>query len=51
MDIATSLDAAPVTAWPNPLALQHHDPLKQEIKTLLDVGIIYKSMSPWETPL
>ena len=36
---------------PYPLALKHHDILKQEIKNLLDEGIIHKSMSQWESPI
>ena len=42
MHIATRPDAA----QPYPLALKHHDILKQEIKNLLDAGIILKSMTP-----
>ena len=51
MHIATRLDLGPVAAQPYPLALKHHDFLKQEIKKLLDTGIIYKSMSPWASPI
>ena len=51
MDIATRPDAAPATAWPYPLALKHHDFLRQEIKNLLDIGIIHKSMSSWASPI
>ena len=51
MHIATRLDAAPVAAQPYPLALKCHDFLKQEIKNLLDAGIICTSMSPWAGPI
>ena len=34
-----------------PLALKHHDILKQEIKNLLDTGIIHKIMSPWASSI
>ena len=47
MHIATRPDVIPVAAKPYPLVLNHHDFLKQEIKNLLDVGIVQKSMSPW----
>ena len=43
--------AAPITAWPYPLALKHLDFLKQEIKHILDAGIIHKGMSPWASPI
>ena len=51
MHIATRLDAPPVAAWPYLLVLKHHDFLKQEIKNLLDAGIIHKSMSSWASPI
>ena len=51
MHIATRSDAAPVAARPYPLALKHHDFLKQEIRNLLDAGIIHRSMSPWAVPI
>ena len=51
MHIATRLDAAPVAAQPYPFALKHHDFLNQEIKNLLDGGIIYKSMCPWASSI
>ena len=51
MHIATRLDAVPVAAQPYPLALKHHKFLKQEIKNLLDAGIICKSVSPWASPI
>ena len=51
MHIATRPDAAPIAAELYPLALKHHDFLKQEIKNLLDVEIICKSMSPWASPI
>ena len=47
MHIAAMPDASPVAAHPYSLALKHHDLLKQEIKNLLNEGIIHKSMSPW----
>ena len=43
---ATMPDMTPIAAHPYPLELKHHDLLKQEIKNLLDAGIIYESMSP-----
>ena len=51
MHIATRLEATPVAAWSYPLSLKHHDFLKQEIKNLLNAGIIHKSMSPWQAQL
>ena len=51
MHIATRPDAAPIAAQPYPLLLNHHDLLKQEIKNLLDAGIICKSMSPWASSI
>ena len=50
MHIATGPNATPIAAWPYPLALKHHNFLKQEIKKLLDAGIIFRSMSPWDKP-
>ena len=47
MHIATRLDTASVAAHPYPSALKHHDFLKQEIKNLLDAGIIHKSICLW----
>ena len=46
MHIATRPDTAPVAALPYPLALKHHYFLKQEIRNLVDTGIIHKGMSP-----
>ena len=51
MFITTRLHAAPVAAQPYPLALEHHEVLKKEIKNLLNAGIIHKSMSPWASPI
>ena len=51
MDIATRPGAAPSAAQSCPLALKHHEFLKQEVKKLLDTGIIHKSMSPWASPI
>ena len=51
MDIATRPDAAPIAVQPYPLALKHHDFLKQRIKNLLDAGTIHKSMFPWASPI
>ena len=51
MHIATRLDIAPVAAQPYLLALKHHDFLKQEIKNVVDAGIICKSMPPWASPI
>ena len=47
MHIATRPGSVPVEAWPYPLALMHHDILKEEIKNLLDTGIICTIMSLW----
>ena len=44
---ATRPDAAPIAVQTYPLALKHHEFLKQEIKNLLEAGIIHKSMFPW----
>ena len=51
MHRATRPDVDPVAAQPYYLALTHHDFSKQEIKNLLDAGIICKSMSPWTSPV
>ena len=51
MHIATRADATPIAVCLYPLALKHHDFLKQEIQNLLDVGIIHQSMSPWASPI
>ena len=51
MHIGTGPDAAPITTQPYPLDCKHHDFLKQEIKNLLDAGIIHNSMSPWASPI
>ena len=51
MHIATRPDAAPVAAQPYPLAHKHHDFLKQEIKILLDAGIIHKICPHGQAPL
>ena len=48
MHIATGPDATPIATHPYPLALKHHDFLKQEIQNLLDVEIICKSISHWQ---
>ena len=45
MHIAMRPDSTPVTARPYPLALKDPDFLQQEIKKLLDAGIICKYMS------
>ena len=47
MQITTRLESTPFAARLYPLALRYHDFLKQEIKNLLDVEIIHKSMSSW----
>ena len=51
MHITTRLDSAPVASRPYPVALKHHDFLKQEIQHSLDMGIICKSMSSWACPI
>ena len=51
MHMATRLDAAPVAAQPYLLALKYHEYLKQEIKNMLDAGIIYKRMFPRASPI
>ena len=38
MHIAMKPDAAPIVACPYPLALKHHEFLKQEVKTYLMLG-------------
>ena len=48
---ATRPNAAPIAAWPYPLALEHHTFLKQELKNLPDAGIIKKTMSTWASPI
>ena len=44
-------DATPVAAHLYPLALKHHDFLKQEIKNFIAAGIIDKSMPNGQTQL
>ena len=51
MHIANRIDVTTITAHPYPLPLKHHDFLKQEIKNLLNIGIMHKSMSPWASPV
>ena len=51
MHIAIRPGAAPIAAQPCPLALKQHGFLKQEIKNLLNEGIIHKSMPPWASPI
>ena len=51
MHISMRLDSTPVASRPYPLALTYHDFLKQEVRNLLDTGIIYKNMSPWASPI
>ena len=51
MHIATRPDETPIATCLYPLALKHHDFLKQEIQNLLDAGIICKSMSLWASPI
>ena len=45
------MDAAPIATQSYPLALKHHEFLKQETENLLDPGIICKSMFPWASPI
>ena len=47
MHIATKPNTSWIAAWLYPLALKHHDVLKQEIENFLDTRIICKRMSPW----
>ena len=51
MYIATRPNASPIATQLYPLALKHHNFLKQEIKNLPDAGIIHKSISPWVNPI
>ena len=51
MHIATRPDSAPVATQTYPLAIKQHDLLKQEVKNLLDAGIICKSRSPWTSSI
>ena len=51
MHIATKQNIAEIAAQWYLLVLKHHDFLKQEIKNLLDAGIIHNPMSPWASPL
>ena len=41
----------PVAIKPHPLPLKHHKFVKEEIKNLLDAGLIKRSWSPYTTPI
>ena len=51
MHIAARPDSTPVAGQPYPLALKHHDFLKQEIDNLQDADIIFQSMPHGQAPL
>ena len=50
MDIDTG-DSTPVCQKPYTLPLKHYSWIQQEIKTLEQVGVIKKSISPWASPI
>ena len=49
--IETPPDALPITSKPYPLALKHHQFVKQELQKLLQAGLIEQSMSPNASPV
>ena len=51
MCIVTRSDATPVTAQSYPLAIKHHDFLKQEIKNLLMQELFTKACAHGQAPL
>ena len=50
MDIDTG-DSPPVCQKPYNLPLKHAEWVKQELEMLEKVGIIYRSVSPWASPI
>ena len=49
--IETSPDTLPIASKPYPLALKHHQFVKEELQKLLQVGLIEGSMSPYASPV
>ena len=49
--IVTPPDALPIASKPYPLALKHHQFVKEELQKLLQVGLIEQSMSPYTSPI
>ena len=48
--IETPPDALPIASKPYPLALKHHQFVKEELQKLLQGGLIEQSMSPYASP-
>ena len=49
--IETPPDALPIASKPYPLALKHHQFIKEELQKLLQAGLIEWSMSPYTSPV
>ena len=49
--IETPPDALPIASKPYPLALKHHQFVKEELQKLLLAGLIEQSMSPYASPV
>ena len=47
----TPSDALPIASKPYPLALKHHQFIKEELQKLLQAGLIEWSMSPYTSPV
>ena len=47
MTMDTDLNLTPVVSKPYPLSLNHHKFMEEEIKKLLEAGLIERSMSPY----
>ena len=51
MPIETPLDALPIASKLYPLALKHHQFVKEELQKFLQAGLIERSMSPYTSPI
>ena len=49
--IETPPEALPIASKPYPLALKHHQFVKEELQKLLQAGLIEQSMSPYGSPV
>ena len=51
MTIDTDANVPPVTSKAYPLPLKHHKFVKEEIKNLLEAGLIERPISPYAAPI
>ena len=51
MTIKADPELSPVASKPYPLPLKHYTFVKEEIKYLLEAGLIERSMSPYAAPI